>query len=96
MFVEPSRSAQPRPAPQTPIVSLLTPSPAEPDSDPDVGSHTDLEPPRAGVVRHDRTTATSTFRLRNGAEITLGGSFGDSRGVWSNGPARPRRRQLTR
>ncbi|MFL0389931.1 hypothetical protein [Curtobacterium sp. 179-B 9B NHS] len=86
MFVETSRSAQPRPAPQVPVAGLLTPTPADPDVEPhaDLESHADQAPPRTGVVRRDGTTATSTFRLRNGAEVTLGGSFGGSRGVWSS------------
>jgi len=81
MFVEPSRSAQPRPAPHVPVTGLLTPTPA----DPDVETHADPEPPRTGVVRRDRTTATSTFRLRNGAEVTLAGPLGAYSGMYPRG-----------
>ncbi|MDP9736537.1 hypothetical protein [Curtobacterium sp. 260] len=98
MFVETSRSAQPRPTPQVPVVGLLTPTPADPDVEPhaDLESHADREPPRTGVVRRSGTTATSTFRLRNGAEVTLGGCFGGSRGVWSSAFEGHRRRRPAR
>jgi hypothetical protein len=87
MFVDDSRSAQPRPAPRVPAAGLLTRTHADPDFEPDL----EREPARTGVVHRDPTSATSTFRLRNGAEVTLGGSFGGSRGIWSGAVARPRR-----
>ncbi|MET3636277.1 MULTISPECIES: hypothetical protein [Curtobacterium] len=89
MFVDDSRSAQPRPAPRVPVADLLTRSHADPEVEPDL--EPEPEPTRTGVIRRDPATATSTFRLRNGAEVTLGGSFGGSRGVWSGAAARPRR-----
>lgn len=78
MFVETSRSAQPRPAPKIPVAGLLTPTTTDPDVEPDA----DPDPPRTGVVRRDRTTATSTFRLRNGAEVTLTGPLGAYSGMY--------------
>ena len=81
MFVEPSRSAQPRPAPTTPVAGLLTPPPVEPGAD----HHSEPEPPRTGVVRHDRTTATTTFRLRDGAEVPLAGALGVYSGIYPRG-----------
>lgn len=83
MFVETSRSSQPRPAPQVPVVGLLTPTPADPHAD--FAPHADPEPPRTGVVRRDGTTATSTFRLRNGAEVTLTGLLGAYSGMYPRG-----------
>ncbi|KTR52265.1 hypothetical protein [Curtobacterium oceanosedimentum] len=85
MFVEPSRSAQPQPAPTTPVVGLLTPPPAEPDIEPGADHHSEPEPPRNGVVRHGRTTATSTFRMRNGAEVPLAGALGAYSGMYPRG-----------
>jgi hypothetical protein len=86
MFVETSRSAQPRPAPQVPVAGLLTPTPVGPDVEPaDLEPHADPEPPRTGVVRRDGTTATSTFRLRNGAEVTLTGPLGAYSGMYPRG-----------
>ncbi|MCL9665402.1 hypothetical protein L2091_09200 [Curtobacterium albidum] len=95
MFVDDSRSAQPRPAPRVPVAGLLTRTHADPEAEPDLEPEPEPEPEpeltRTGVIRRDPATATSTFRLRNGAEVTLGGSFGGSRGIWSGAVARPRR-----
>lgn len=93
MFVDDSRSAQPRPAPRVPVAGLLTRTHADPEVEPDLQREPEPEPEptRTGVTRHDPATATSTFRLRNGAEMSLAGSFGGSRGVWSGAAARPRR-----
>lgn len=81
MFVDDSRSAQPRPAPQTPAVGLLTPPPADPGAD----HHREPELPQAGVVRRDRSAATTTFRLRNGAEFPLVGALGVYSGMYPRG-----------
>jgi len=61
---------------------LTTPTaPAPPRHAPrsDVAS----EAPPAGIIGHDPARGVSVFRLPNGNEITLGGSSGGSRGLWS-------------
>ena len=83
MFVDDSRSAQPRPAPHVPVAGLLTRSHADPDVEPE--ADLDLERARTGIVRRDPATATSVFRLRNGAEVTLVGPLGAYSGMYPRG-----------